>query len=302
MNSLEQQFLQMADAALRKGDRLGRRFRMPRLASLQEQLAALAKVPSASAPTPAKAPAENPAPKPQPAVQPAPAPATSDPTPPRATPSSPAPAPASTDKAAAMRTFAEAVADCQKCPHLAASRRQVVFGVGNADADLMFVGEAPGADEDQQGEPFVGPAGQLLTKVIQTMGLSREEVYIANILKCRPDMPNGQAGNRPPRPEEMATCLPYLEKQVGIVQPKIIVALGGTALNGLLPGNHKIGTSRGKWLKYRDIPLRATFHPSYILRRNTIADKRLWWEDMLSVLEHLGHPISERQKQFFKSR
>lgn len=304
MNSLEQQFLQMADDALRQGRHLGRQYRLPRLATLERQLKDLAELsPSASPPSPeisqptvSKTPGEPPPPAREKHSAPVAQPAVSE-----KVPEPPGVAPVQ-DKAAALRNFAASIADCQKCPHLAVSRRQVVFGVGDPDAELMFVGEAPGADEDQQGEPFVGPAGQLLTKVIQTMGLQREDVYIANILKCRPDLPQGQPGNRPPRPEEMETCLPYLEKQLAIVQPKVIVALGGTALNGLLPGNHKIGSSRGKWLKYGEIPLRATFHPSYIIRRNNNADKRLWWEDMLAVLERLGHPISERQKQFFKSR
>src|SRR5205085_3254485 len=116
-------------------------------------------------------------------------------------------------KAAALGQVRDRVCVCTKCPHLARSRTQTVFGVGNPDAELMFVGEAPGADEDKQGEPFVGRAGQLLTKIIETMGFSRDEVYIANVLKCRPDMPRGSSGNRPPTPEEMQTCLPYLAEQ-----------------------------------------------------------------------------------------
>ena len=127
------------------------------------------------------------------------------------------------ERLARLRSVAEV---CQKCPHLAASRRTVVFGVGNPEAELIFVGEAPGADEDVQGEPFVGRAGQLLTKIIETMGYRREDVYIANILKCRPDTPGQSAGNRPPTPEEMTTCLPYLLEQIEVIQPKVIVALG----------------------------------------------------------------------------
>ena len=125
------------------------------------------------------------------------------------------------------------VSVCMLCPHLAASRTQTVFGVGNPDADLMFIGEAPGADEDRQGEPFVGRAGQLLTRIIGTMGLGRSDVYIANILKCRPDMPRGVSGNRPPTPVEMQTCLPYLAEQIDIIQPRVLVALGATAVEGL---------------------------------------------------------------------
>ena len=123
---------------------------------------------------------------------------------------------------------------CVKCPHLASTRTQVVFGVGNLEAQVMFVGEAPGADEDRQGEPFVGRAGQLLTRIITAMGLSREEVYIGNVLKCRPDLPPGSSGNRKPRPDEMATCLPYLQEQIEIIRPRVLVGLGATALEGLL--------------------------------------------------------------------
>ncbi len=137
------------------------------------------------------------------------------------------------EKAAAFAALRERALACVKCPHLASSRKTVVFGVGSIDAQLMFVGEAPGADEDEQGEPFVGKAGQLLTKIIQATGLSRADVYIANILKCRPDTPGQSAGNRKPKPEEMATCIPYLHEQIDLIRPKVIVALGATAVEGL---------------------------------------------------------------------
>src|SRR5205823_9138412 len=126
------------------------------------------------------------------------------------------------------------IGDCTRCKLSRLGRSQIVFGVGNPDADLMFVGEAPGADEDKQGEPFVGRAGQLLTKIIKAMGFARGEVYIANILKCRPDTPGSSYGNRPPTPTEMQTCRPYLTEQIDIIQPKMIVALGATAVEGLL--------------------------------------------------------------------
>ncbi|HZR79286.1 MAG TPA: uracil-DNA glycosylase, partial [Chthoniobacterales bacterium] len=135
------------------------------------------------------------------------------------------------DKLAAIN---ERVSACVKCPNLANSRKQTVFGVGNPDADIMFVGEAPGADEDAQGEPFVGRAGQLLTKIIKAMGFAREEVYIANVLKCRPDTPGMSYGNRAPTPREMETCRPFLNEQIEIIQPKVIVALGAVAVEGLL--------------------------------------------------------------------
>jgi DNA polymerase len=202
------------------------------------------------------------------------------------------------EKAAALADLRARALACAKCPHLAASRKNVVFGVGNLDADLMFVGEAPGADEDEQGEPFVGKAGQLLTRIIETMGLRRSDVYIGNILKCRPDTPGQTAGNRKPTPEEMQTCLPYLQEQIDLIRPKVLVALGGTAMEGLLnlTGITKL---RGHWHEYRGIPLMPTYHPSYLLRNQALHEKRRVWEDMLQVMERLGLPISERQRNFF---
>jgi uracil-DNA glycosylase family 4 len=191
---------------------------------------------------------------------------------------------------------------CTKCPNLVTFRHSVVFGVGNPSAELLFVGEAPGADEDRQGEPFVGRAGELLTKIIQTMGYQRSEVYIANVLKCRPDMPPGASGNRQPTPGEMETCLPYLRQQIELIQPKIMVALGATAMRGLFGKVEQMKLMRGRWHLFGPIPVMATFHPSYLLRNQALSEKRKVWEDMLQVLERLGHPISERQKNYFLSR
>jgi uracil-DNA glycosylase family 4 len=191
---------------------------------------------------------------------------------------------------------------CTKCPNLVAFRNTVVFGVGNPSAELMFVGEAPGADEDLQGEPFVGRAGELLTKIIQTMGYQRSEVYIANVLKCRPDMPPGASGNRQPTPAEMETCLPYLRQQIELIQPKVMVALGGTAMRGLFGKVEPMRQMRGRWHTFGSIPVMATFHPSYLLRNQALSEKRKVWEDMLQVLERLGHRISERQKNYFLAR
>jgi DNA polymerase len=188
---------------------------------------------------------------------------------------------------------------CTKCGHLAATRTQVVFGVGNPRAELFFVGEAPGADEDAEGEPFVGRAGQLLTKIIQAMGFSRDDIYIGNVLKCRPDMPAGASGNRKPRPEEMRTCLPWLEKQIALIQPRVMVALGATAIEGLLGTTEPVSRLRGRWLDFRGIPVMTTYHPAYLLRNQSITEKRKVWEDMLQVLEKLGKPITEKQRQFF---
>ncbi|HEY1582123.1 MAG TPA: uracil-DNA glycosylase [Chthoniobacterales bacterium] len=207
---------------------------------------------------------------------------------------------ASGEKGARLRSLAERVAVCRQCQKLAASRTQTVFGVGNPEAELMFIGEAPGADEDRQGEPFVGRAGQLLTKIIAAMGFSREEIYIANILKCRPAMPPGAPGNRPPTPNEMKTCLPYLTEQIEIIAPKVLVALGATAVEGLLGRRETMSKVRGRWQTYGEIPLMITFHPSYLLRNQSNIEKRKVWEDMLMVLERLERPISEKQRNYFR--
>jgi uracil-DNA glycosylase family 4 len=202
-------------------------------------------------------------------------------------------------KAAAFADLRSRAGVCVKCPNLASSRKNVVFGVGNIDAKLMFVGEAPGADEDAQGEPFVGKAGQLLTKIIQTMGLRRDQVYIANILKCRPDTPGESAGNRKPTPQEMQTCIPYLHEQIDLIRPKVLVALGATAVEGLLGKTVGITRLRGNWKIYRNIPLMPTYHPAYLLRNQALSEKRRVWEDMLAVMENLTMPISEKQRNFF---
>ena len=201
-----------------------------------------------------------------------------------------------TDKLAAVQTRVSA---CTKCPNLASSRTQTVFGVGNPDADIMFIGEAPGADEDAQGEPFVGRAGQLLTKIIKAMGFPREEVYIANVLKCRPDVPAGSFGNRPPTPREMQTCRPYLMEQIDIIKPKVIVALGAVAVEGLLGTRAPMRELRGRWDSFNGTPLMITYHPAYLLRNQSPSEKRKVWEDMMLVLERLEKPISEKQRNYF---
>jgi len=170
--------------------------------------------------------------------------------------------------------FARCIADCTLCP-LHRGRTQVVFGVGNPDADLMFIGEAPGRDEDEQGEPFVGRAGQLLTKIIQAIEFAREEVYIANVNKCRP--PN----NRAPTPDEMAKCVPFLERQIAMIQPKVICLLGATAVRGLLDIREGITRLRGRFIEWRGIWVMPTYHPAYLLRNP--AGKRDVWEDVQKV-------------------
>lgn len=203
------------------------------------------------------------------------------------------------DLDAAMASLRARAMACVKCPHLAGSRKNVVFGVGDIRASLMFVGEAPGADEDTQGEPFVGAAGQLLTKIIKAMGLSRETVYIANILKCRPDTAGQTSGNRKPTGEEMQTCIPYLHEQIDLIRPKVLVALGGTAIEGLLGITGGVTKLRGHFQTYRNIPLMPTFHPAYLLRNQAMSEKRKVWEDMLQVMEKLQLPITPKQHGYF---
>jgi uracil-DNA glycosylase family 4 len=203
------------------------------------------------------------------------------------------------EKFAAFNALRERALVCVKCPHLAASRKNVVFGIGNIDARLMFVGEAPGADEDELGEPFVGRAGELLTKIIQATGLSRREVYIANILKCRPDTPGQNFGNRKPTPEEMATCIPYLHEQIDLIRPKVLVALGGVAIEALLGKGLGITKLRGQWQNYRGTPLMPTYHPAYLLRNQSLSEKRKVWEDFLQVMAKLEMPVSEKQGNYF---
>jgi DNA polymerase len=164
---------------------------------------------------------------------------------------------------------------CARCKLHTLGRRQVVFGVGNPDADLMFVGEAPGADEDVQGEPFVGKAGQLLTKIIEAIGLTRDQVYIANVIKCRPP------GNRNPEPDEVAQCEPFLFRQIDAIRPKVIVALGKFAAQCLLRSETPITRLRGREFNYRAAVLIPTFHPAYLLRNPS--SKREVWEDMKRV-------------------
>jgi DNA polymerase len=205
-------------------------------------------------------------------------------------------------KAEQLAHLGERAAVCVKCAHLAARRTHVVFGVGNPEARILFVGEAPGEDEDLQGEPFVGRAGQLLTKMIAAMGLTRGDVYIANILKCRPDMPAGSPGNRKPTKDEMDTCLPYLRAQIDVIKPEVMIALGATALEGLLGPIGGISKLRGKFLEYRGIPLMPTFHPSYLLRNQSNTEKRKVWEDLLQVMERTGMPINEKQRGYFLSK
>ncbi len=189
--------------------------------------------------------------------------------------------------------------------------KQVVLGVGSLDAKIMFIGEAPGAEEEVRGEPFVGPAGQLLTRMIGAMGLKREEVYIGNIMNWRPQIPTPsgmeQVGNREPTPEEMAFCLPFLRAQIEVVAPTLIVAVGATAAKGLLgAGSFKtLGDVRGQWREFCGKPVMVTYHPSYLLRQAAAGPaaekkaKRATWEDLLKVMERAGLTISDKQRSYF---
>jgi DNA polymerase len=209
------------------------------------------------------------------------------------------------DKAARWAALLALVTNDPVCLAQARPGKKVVLGAGNLDAQIMFVGEAPGAEEEVQGEPFVGPAGQLLTKMIGGMGLKRADVYIGNIMNWRPELPTApgmaQIGNRPPTEEEMRYCLPFLRAQIAIVQPALIVALGSTAAQGLLGfGTFKaLGEVRGRWKEFAGRPLMVTYHPSYILRSQNNRSKRMIWEDLLKVMERAALPISEKQRGYF---
>ena len=282
--------IQFVHDTLTQHDTAGRKPRAAR-AALEKLVAAR---PAPTTKTPPQQPASNP-PATMPRID---RPVSTQPL--AATKPAPRAASASTgDKAARFAAMRARVIVCEKCPHLVKSRTQVVFGVGNIDSELMFVGEAPGADEDLQGEPFVGKAGQLLTKIIEAMGFTRGDIYIGNVLKCRPDMPDGESGNRKPKPSEMETCLPYLREQIDLIQPRVLVALGATAMQGLLNETASMASLRGRWHEFQGIPLMATYHPAYLLRNQSMSEKRKVWEDMLQVLERLGKPVSEKQRNFF---
>lgn len=188
---------------------------------------------------------------------------------------------------------------------LGSLRETMVFAVGPADAEIVFVGEAPGAEEERQGEPFVGPAGQLLTKIIKVMGLDRTEVYLSNICKYRPAKENQGSGNRPPTPEEMEACLEFVREEIRIIKPKVIVSLGATAAAGLLGIESGVMSARGRFYEFEGIPAMVTLHPSYLLHREKDgpeignAEKRKVWEDMLQVMERAEFPVSDKQRRFF---
>jgi uracil-DNA glycosylase len=182
-------------------------------------------------------------------------------------------------------------------------RDTMVFSTGNPDARIMLVGEAPGYHEERERTPFVGPAGQKLDGILKAMALAREDVYISNIVKFRPATPRQATNNRKPTPEEMESCLPFIRAEVDIIRPACIVALGGTAAEGLLDLSGTVGSMRGAWHDFAGIPVRVTYHPSYLLHNDTdLSIKRQLWEDMLEVMTRLEMPISEKQRGFFLAK
>jgi len=192
----------------------------------------------------------------------------------------PKPEAAVADRAEALRVIKEDLGECTRCVLARLGRKTIVFGEGDPNAELMFVGEGPGADEDEQGRPFVGRAGQLLNKMIEAMGLKRDQVYIANVVKCRPP------GNRTPEREEIETCSPFLLRQIAVIQPKAVVALGAVAARCLLGLNEPMARLRGRWFDFRGTRLAVTYHPAFLLRDPR--QKKETWKDLQMVMEYLG--------------
>jgi uracil-DNA glycosylase len=193
------------------------------------------------------------------------------------------------DSAHALRMIREDLGDCTRCRLHQQGRKQIVFGVGNPSAELMFIGEAPGADEDEQGEPFVGRAGQLLNNMIKAMGLRRQDVYIANIIKCRPP------GNRTPERDECETCSPFLMRQIAAINPQVIVALGAVAARTLLAINAPMTELRGHWYDFRGTKLAVTYHPAFLLRDPR--QKKEAWKDLQMVMQELGLPLQAKNSE-----
>ena len=210
--------------------------------------------------------------------------------------------PAETAAGESLEALRKNVMPCTLCPQLAATRAHVVFGEGNVRAELMFLADAPGVDEDREGRPFAGESGALLDKMLVAMGFSRSHVYLASVLKCRPDTPEAKQGSRAPNADELSRCAPYLAAQISIVKPKLIVAMGAGAMRALFGSTEVVGKLRGRWHELQGIPVMPTFHPSYLIRNQSNAEKRKVWEDLLQVLEKLGCEISEKQRGFFKPR
>lgn len=212
-------------------------------------------------------------------------------------------APAGGSAAERIAALARQAETWEPARKLGSLRGTMVFSTGDPEAELMFVGEAPGYLEEQRREPFVGPAGQKLDDILKAMGLSRAEVYLSNIVKFRPATPGQTTNNRKPTAEEMESCISFIRAEVEIVRPRCIVALGGTAAEGLLGLNGAVTAMRGKWRDFGGIPVRVTYHPAYLLHNNSgNRDKRFVWEDMLEVMEKLGLPVSDKQRSFFLAK
>lgn len=178
-------------------------------------------------------------------------------------------------------------------------RQTMVFATGRPDAEIMLIGEAPGFDEERLGEPFAGKAGQKLDAILRAMGTDRKDVYITNVVKFRPKMPNQTTSNRKLTKEELAAWLPFVQEEIKIIQPKVIVALGGAAAQAMLGIDHPVAKMRGDFHQFEGVPLRVTYHPSYILNDESTAEKRMLWLDMLAVMELLEMPVSEKQRGYF---
>lgn len=203
------------------------------------------------------------------------------------------------DKTTQWEALRQQVLECPTCNATLRPEGRVIFGTGNLDADIFFIGNAPGQEEEESGEPFAGDSGGLLTKMLQAMGLKREDVYLTEIMNWRPDTPT-PTGKRPPTPEELAFCLPYLVAQIEIIRPQVIVALGNQAIIGLFGTDFKgkVRDLRGTWKEFRGTPVLISFHPAYLLN-STNQVKRTGWEDLLQVMEKIGMEISNRQRGFF---
>lgn len=237
-------------------------------------------------------------------ARPAPAPSESP-----SAPAAPPPVPVVTRLVIAGETLEERLASVRRqaeqwgpAQALGTLRETMVFATGDPTSRLMLIGEAPGHEEEKRREPFVGQAGQKLDQILKAMGFQRSAVYLSNIVKFRPATARQATNNRPPTPAEIAACLPLVEAEIDLIRPACIVALGGTAATGLLASDQSVTALRGSWHAHRGIPLRVTFHPSYLLRsQHDQATKRKVWEDMLAVMEQLGMPVSEKQRGFFLS-
>lgn len=253
--------------------------------------------PVAASPEPARLPAAKPAPLPTKPAVPA---QHAKPNVPGLPPAPEVKLPAG-NKETRWNALKQIVSDCPTCNANLNPEAQVVFGIGNVDADLFLCGEAPGAEEEMQGEPFVGPAGDLLNKILAGAGLSRESVYIGNVMNWRPKHDKAY-GNRPPTIEEMNFCLPYLRAQIEVVEPKVILALGRSAAAALVEPDPtvKMGALRGRWWEFAGTPVMPTYHPSYLLHNPSNSAKRRVWEDVLLVMEKLDMPISDKQRNFFR--